>query len=91
MALFGLSACSEFDDARGLGDAPIKSRDDTGAEVVNFPNQFANVAHKCDGHGHRIYVVTHGKSDAPPVVIDDPSCAPGAGTAPTPTTSPTPR
>ena len=46
--------------------------DDSPAEVINFPDQFANVAHKCDGHGHRVYSTTR---QAPVVVIDDPSCA----------------
>ena len=32
--------------------------DDSPAEVINFPDQFANVAHKCDGHGHRVYSTT---------------------------------
>jgi hypothetical protein len=67
--------CSAHNDARGRGDAPIGEYDDTPAEVINFPDQFANVAHKCDGHGHRVYSTTR---EAPPVVISDPSC-PGGG------------
>ena len=63
--------CSGFNDERGRGDAPIGPFDDSPAEVLNFPDKFANVAHKCDGHGHRVYSSTR---EAPPVVIDDPSC-----------------
>ena len=66
------TGCNAVNDARGRGDAPVGSKDDSAAEVINFPDQFANVAHKCDGHGHRVYSTTR---QAPPVVIDDPSCA----------------
>ncbi len=69
-----MGACSSFDNARGRGDAPIGPYDDSPAEVVNFPDKFANVAHKCDGHGHRIYSTTR---QAAVTVIDDPTC-PGA-------------
>jgi len=68
--------CNARNDARGRGDAPVGNYDDTAAEVINFPDQFANVSHKCDGHGHRVYSTTR---QAPPVVVDDPSCP---GTAP---------
>jgi len=68
--------CSGFNNERGRGDAPIGPYDDSPAEVINFPDQFANVAHKCDGRGHRVYSSTR---QAPPVVIDDPSCAGKAG------------
>ena len=72
----GLAAtgCNAVNDARGRGDAPVGSKDDSPAEVINFPDQFANVAHKCDGHGHRVYSTTR---QAAPVVIDDPSCPGG--------------
>ncbi len=68
--------CSGFNDEGGRGDAPIGPFDDSPAEVLNFPDKFANVAHKCDGHGHRVYSTTR---PAPPVVIDDPSCRGNAG------------
>ena len=91
-AVLTLSACSGFSDERGWGDAPVTKRDDSGVEIINFPDQFANVATKCDGHGHRIYVVTHAKSDVEPVVIDDPSCPGGTSTrsAGSPGASPSP-
>lgn len=69
-----LVGCSQYNDERGRGDAPIGPFDDTPAEVVNFPDKYANVAMKCDGHGHRIYSTTR---EAAVTVIDDPSC-PGA-------------
>lgn len=67
-----LAGCSSFNDQRGRGDAPVQGYDDTPAEIVNFPDQFANVAHKCDGHGHRVYSTTR---EAAVTVVDDPSCA----------------
>ena len=64
-------ACDSFNSERGRGDAPIGKFDDSAAEILNFPDKFANVAHKCDGHGHRVYSTTR---QAAVVVIDDPSC-----------------
>jgi hypothetical protein len=45
-----------------------------------MPNFYNNVASKCDGHGHRIFV-TSNKSSAPSnlIVINDASCPGGAG------------
>ena len=45
-----------------------------------MPNFFNNVASKCDGHGHRIFV-TSNKSNAPSnlIVINDASCPGAAG------------
>ena len=67
----GFGACDNFTSERGRGDAPVGNYDDSSAEVINFPDKFANVAHKCDGHGHRVYSTTR---EATVVVIDDPSC-----------------
>jgi hypothetical protein len=46
-----LGGCSEYNDKRGKGDAPVEDRegDDKPAVVVNFPDGFANVALKCYG------------------------------------------
>ena len=67
----GFGACDNFNSERGRGDAPVGEFDDSAAEVLNFPDKFANVAHKCDGHGHRVYSTTREATD---IVIDDPSC-----------------
>lgn len=69
-----LVGCDSYNDKRGIGDAPVGSSQDGPAEVINFPDQFANVASKCDGHGHRIYSTTR---DAAVTVIDDASCPGG--------------
>lgn len=70
----GLTAC-------GANDAKINSRDRSGAEIHNFPNHFSSVAEKCDGHGHRVFLVDHGSSDKGGgglAVISDPSCPGGS-------------
>jgi hypothetical protein len=87
LALFGLilitllAACG--DDAKetrkGRGDAPVGHIDETPAEVIAFPDTFSNVATKCDGHGHRLYVTTQNVNGKQLSVITDPSCAPTPG------------
>jgi hypothetical protein len=72
--LAGCGIQDEFNDDRGTGDAPTGDKDDSPAAVINMPNNFANVAHKCDGHGHRVYVSTHTAQAKQIAVIDDPSC-----------------
>lgn len=65
------AACSESPTDKGIGDAGVGTVEDGEADVVNFPDQFGNVAMKCDGHGHRIYVMT---AAVPPVVVNDEDC-----------------
>ena len=66
----------------GCGNTPERlnahqSRDvdRTPPEIYAMPDHYNNVASKCDGHGHRIYV-TSNKDQAPSnmVVIKDISC-----------------
>lgn len=64
--------CSGYNNERGRGDAPVGERDDTPAQVINFPDLFMNVAMKCLG-GNGIY--THTREGAPVVVANDPECA----------------
>lgn len=59
-------------------DAPIERKDDGPAVVYSMPDGFANVATKCDGFGHRIYV-TRGAAEGggkAVAVIADPACGP---------------
>ena len=71
----GLVSCSGYNDDRGKGDAPVKSKDDSPAVVINFPDGFLNVAFKClNGNG----IYTHTREAAPVVVVDDPNCDEGA-------------
>ena len=50
--------------------------DRSAAEVIAFPDKFRNVAHKCDGYGHRVYSQSSGNSGTYPniFVINDPRC-----------------
>jgi uncharacterized lipoprotein len=50
--------------------------DRSAAEVIAMPDAFRNVAHKCDGHGHRVYSNSTGGSgkSAQLFVINDSSC-----------------
>ena len=68
---FGAVLLVSCSDTSPTGDAGTKSIDDEKADVINFPNTFMNVAHKCDGYGHRVFSHTR---NGPPVVIDDPTC-----------------
>jgi hypothetical protein len=47
--------------------------------VIAMPEDFGNVAIKCDRWGHRIYVTTNpGSHPSNVYVIDDPTCPGGA-------------
>jgi hypothetical protein len=66
-----MTGCAQ--KSNGTQDAPVNQQltDNTPAEIINFPDKFANVAVKCDHHGHRIYSTTR---QAQPVVVADSSC-----------------
>jgi hypothetical protein len=72
LALAGLAVgCSEYNDERGIGDAPIGERLEEPRDVYVMPDQFANVVAFCDGNT-RIYVTTR---EAPvTAVADHPAC-----------------
>jgi hypothetical protein len=64
----------DYNDKHGIGDSPVGDQDDSETDVINMPDGASNVYHKCDGHGHRVYVTTQNASGKELVVIDDPSC-----------------
>lgn len=68
-----LGACgaSEKKDSAHASDV-----DRSAPSVVAFPDDFSNVASKCDGHGHRIFVTTHGgdKDAGNLVIVEDSQC-----------------
>lgn len=71
----------------GANDAPVKTRDRSGAALLNMPNHFSTVALKCDGHSHLLAESDHGndgsgRPGALAVVIDARSCPPGYRGAP---------
>ncbi len=73
VALVG-AGCSE--DYKGLGDAPVGERLEEKRDVILMPDQFANIAMACDGHGHRVYSTT--RSNATITVVTDPTCPGGS-------------
>lgn len=70
----GCAVQDRFNERRGRGDAPTGRVDDSAKEVIQFPDRFANVAHSCDGHGHRVFVTTRTDAGMQLSVIDDTSC-----------------
>lgn len=73
------TACSEYNDERGKGDAPVANQkgDDSPKSVTNNPDGFANVVTGClsGAPGWRYATTTHGSSAAPGlVVVADPAC-----------------
>jgi hypothetical protein len=81
LSLLVLVGCEDdaHNNPRGRGDAPVGPIDDTPAEVINFPDKFSNVATKCDGHGHRLYVTTQNENGKQLSVIADPTCGGAVG------------
>lgn len=49
--------------------------DKSAPQVLGFNNHYPDVEIKCDGHGHRVYLITHDSGTGrDPVVIPDPTC-----------------
>jgi hypothetical protein len=75
-----LAGCSQK-SLEPYRDAPVSGHQSSPAEVIEMPDGFSNVADKCDGHGHRVYVVFHNDGSYGSVAaISDPTC-PGGGAA----------
>jgi len=77
LAVGALAGCSqEYEDKRGMGDAPVQGRagDDTPAEVFNMPDGFGNLATKCVGHGYRAYVTTNATGPSNVQIVQDKTC-----------------
>jgi len=72
--ILGIDWNDSRNENRGRGDAPVGQVVDQPVDVIQFPDQFSNVAHTCDGHGHRVYVTTKSDQSRFMVVIDDPEC-----------------
>ena len=72
-AVLAAVGCSKATET--FNDAPVNSKNDLPADVYSMPDGFSNVASKCDGKGHRIFVAYHGDSAyAAIAVIDDAAC-----------------
>jgi hypothetical protein len=68
-----LSACSQqYEDDRGVGDAPVLKQDNAPKHVTGMPDQFPNVADACVAPGFRAFVTT--RYEQPLVVLQDVNC-----------------
>jgi len=74
-AVLALSACGE-----STQDSGVNNRDTGPADLINMPDGYSNVAHKCDGP-NMVYVIYHGSFAEGPkaygslaVVANDPRC-----------------
>jgi hypothetical protein len=72
--LVTLAGCSGFNDARGIGDAPVGPTFEKPRKVWVNIDQFPNVVAFCIG-ANGVYTTT--REAAPTVVPDDPNCAEG--------------
>jgi hypothetical protein len=70
-----VSACGE-----STQDSGVSNRDTGPADLINMPDGYSNVAHKCDGP-NMVYVIYHGNFAGGPeaygslsVVANDPRC-----------------
>ncbi len=73
--VLGLSACGE-----STQDSGVTGRDTGPADLINMPDGYSNVAHKCDGP-NMVYVIYHGSFaegsrayGSLSVVANDPRC-----------------
>lgn len=74
VALGACSAKDDYDTSRGRGDAGVGHVDNSKKDVIQMPDRFSNVAHACDGHGHRVFVTTKSDQSRFLVVVNDESC-----------------
>lgn len=66
-----LTGCSAFNDARGLGDAPVGKVHETKREVWVNIDGYPNISFFCIGPNG---VYTHTRVAAPIVIKDDGNC-----------------
>lgn len=78
-AVVAVAGCDSYNNARGVGDAPVGRVADVAWDVENAPDGFGNVITRCSkwAPGWRIFQVTHGKTDVQPVVVRDETCKGG--------------
>lgn len=75
VAVTGVAGCASMTEP--WNDAPIERKYDNPAEVYSMPDGFANIASKCDAHGHRMFSTREGAQGGGKVVAvvpNDPSC-----------------
>lgn len=68
-----LTGCAKFTEP--FRDAPVSTHNSTPMEVIEMGDGFSNIGDKCDGHGHRVYVVFHGDHAYGAITaVTDPRC-----------------
>jgi hypothetical protein len=72
LMVLAASACEDYNTERGRGDAPVGHVYDEKVDVIQFPDQFSNIATTCDHHGNRLYMTTGGDFIA---VVQDEECS----------------
>ena len=74
LAVVILAGCGSYNDARGIGDAPVGKRHEAPRQVWQNIDGMMNIAAFCIGENG---VYTHTR-EAPPVIVrDDPNCDEG--------------
>jgi hypothetical protein len=80
-AMLVLTACGSDESREDANDVHNGQVDKSAPMVISFNNHYPNVETKCDGFGHRIYVITHDSAKGDNLyVISDPTCQ-GPGTS----------
>lgn len=78
--LVSVSACSSYNDTRGIGDAAVtdgfghQKGNDNPKLVTNFPDRFSNVATSCVAPGFRAFVTTSTGATGRFIVLPDEKC-----------------
>ena len=74
LSCLALSACDvqQYEDDRGVGDAPVLKQDNSPKHVTGMPDQFPNIADACVAPGFRAFVTT--RYEQPLVVLQDVNC-----------------
>lgn len=70
----GAAACGNYNDERGIGDAPVGVNHETKRQVWANIDKFPNVVAFCIGE-NGVYTTT--REAAPVVIVSDPECKEG--------------
>ena len=71
-----LTGCSEYNDERGRGDAPVGERHEDPRQIWQNLDKFPNVSAFCIGE-NGVYTNTGDNRDPVDIIVSDPNCAEG--------------
>lgn len=81
LAAVALAACGNDESREDANDVTNGNVEKSAPHVIAFNNHYPNVETKCDGFGHRLYVMTHDSAQGRNLlVIPDATCQ-GPGTS----------